>query len=51
MHAFILPVNLCMQTIENVLTVFIDGSSNEKATYIIRSHVYSRVSPYFSTDY
>jgi hypothetical protein len=30
-----------MQPIENVLTVFIYGSSNEKAAYVIGSHVYS----------
>ena len=30
-----------MQPIENVLTVFIYGSSNEKAAYVIGSCVYS----------
>ena len=38
MHVFVFPVNLC---IENMHTVFTDGSSNRKATCVIGSHVYS----------
>jgi ribonuclease HI len=38
MDAFVFPVNLC---IENMHTVFTDGSSNRKATCVIGSHVYS----------
>ena len=49
--AFVFPINLHIQHIENMLTVFTDGSSNEKAVYVIESHVYSRVSPCFGTDY
>ena len=30
-----------MQPIENVLTVFTDGSSNRKAAYVIGSHAHS----------
>ena len=41
MHAFVYPVNLPMQPIENVLTIFTDGSSNGKALYVIGSHVHS----------
>jgi hypothetical protein len=41
MHAFVYPVNLPMQPIENVLTIFTDGSSNGKALYVIGSHVNS----------
>ena len=41
MHAFVYPVNLPMQPIENVLTIFTDGSSNGKALYEIGSHVHS----------
>ena len=41
MHAFVYPVNLPMQPIENVLTTFTDGSSNGKALYEIGSHVHS----------
>ena len=41
MHAFVYPVNLPMQPIENVLTIFTDGSSNGKALYKIGSHVHS----------
>ena len=41
MHAFVYPVNLPMQPIENVLTTFTDGSSNGKALYVIGSHVHS----------
>jgi hypothetical protein len=35
MHAFVFLVNLHMQPIDNVLTVFTDGSSNGKAAYVI----------------
>jgi hypothetical protein len=41
MHAFVFPVNLCMQPIDNTLNVFTDGSSNGKAAYVIGSHVHS----------
>ena len=41
MHAFVYPVNLPMQPIENVLTIFTDGTSNGKALYEIGSHVHS----------
>ena len=41
MHAFVYPVKLPMQPIENVLTIFTDGSSNGKALYVIGSHVHS----------
>ena len=41
MDAFVFPVNLCMQPIDNTLTVFTDGSSNGKAAYVIGSHVHS----------
>ena len=41
MHAFVFTVNLCMQPIGNALSVFIGGSSNEKATCMIGSLVYS----------
>lgn len=41
MHAFVYPVNLPMQPIENVLTIFTDGSSNGKELYVIGSHVHS----------
>ena len=41
MHAFVYPVNLPMQPIENVLTIFTDGSINGKALYVIGSHVHS----------
>ena len=41
MHAFVYPVNLPMQPIENVVTIFTDGSSNGKALYEIGSHVHS----------
>ena len=41
MHAFVFPVNLHMQPLENVLTVFTDGSSSGKAAHVIRSHVHS----------
>ena len=41
MHAFVYPVNLPMQPIENVLTIFTDGTSNGKALYVIGSHVNS----------
>jgi hypothetical protein len=40
-HAFVFPVNLCMQPIDNTLTVFTDGSSNGKAAYVIGKHVHS----------
>ena len=46
MHAFVYPVNLPMQPIENVLTIFTDGSSNGKALYEIGSHVHSLESPF-----
>jgi hypothetical protein len=41
MHAFVFFVNLRIQPIENVLTVFTDGSSNKKAICVIRLHVHS----------
>lgn len=41
MHAFVFPINLRMQPIENALTVFTDCSSNGKAAYVIGSHVHS----------
>jgi hypothetical protein len=41
MHAFVFPVNLLMQPIKNILTVFTDSSSNGEAAYVIGSHVYS----------
>jgi hypothetical protein len=41
MHAFVFSGSLHMQSIENVLTVLRDGSSNEKAEYVVGSHVYS----------
>jgi hypothetical protein len=41
MFAFVFPINLCMQLIENALTVFIDSSANGKVVYVIESHVYS----------
>jgi len=44
LYAFVFTVNLCIQPIENALSVFIGGSSNEKATCMIGSLVYSRVS-------
>ena len=51
MHAFVFPVNLRMHPIENVLTVFTDGSSNGKAAYVIESQVHSlEFSPCFSTN-
>ena len=50
MHAFVFPVNLCLQPIENELTLFIDGSSNEKATCIIGSQVYSPEFPFGSAQ-
>jgi hypothetical protein len=34
-HAFVFPVNLHIQSIENVLTVFANRSSNEKAANVI----------------
>ena len=40
MHAF---VNVCMQLIKNAFTVLINRSSKGRETYIIGSHVYSRV--------
>ena len=40
-HAFAFPVNLRMQPIENVLTVFTDNSYNGKAAYVIGYHVHS----------
>jgi hypothetical protein len=41
MHAFVFPISLFMQPIENVLTVFTDRSSNGKAAYVIGPHVHS----------
>lgn len=35
------PINLWMQPIENALTVFIGGSFNKNATYMIGPLVYS----------
>jgi hypothetical protein len=42
-QTFVFPISLCMQPIKNTFTVFINSSSNERETYVIRSHVYSLV--------
>ena len=41
MHAFAFSVNLCMLPIDSSLAVFIHGSYNEKAVYVIWTHVHS----------
>ena len=40
MHAFIFPLNSCMQPIDNALALFTEGSSMRKQ-YIQLDHVYS----------
>jgi hypothetical protein len=41
MNTLVLPVNFHVQPKENTFTEFTDDSSDEKAAYVIESHVYS----------
>ena len=36
LQAFVFPVNLCMQSIENALIILTDGLFNRKAAHVVR---------------